>query len=51
VGISSSMVQVIQALAVLFVVGFGFAKRKSKVHKKDGAIPLLGKAREGMADH
>ena len=33
VGVSSSMVPVIQALAVLFVVGFGFTKRKPKIQK------------------
>jgi simple sugar transport system permease protein len=35
VGIASSMVQVIQALAVLFVVGFGFARRKSRTKQPD----------------
>ena len=35
VGISSSMVQVVQALAVLFVIGFGFAKRELKAEQRD----------------
>ena len=34
VGIPSSMVQVIQALAVLFLIGFGFAKRRAIEQKK-----------------
>lgn len=34
VGIPSSMVQVIQALAVLFLIGFGFAKRRIIEQKK-----------------
>jgi simple sugar transport system permease protein len=33
VGVSSSMVLVIQALAVLFLAGFGITKRKSKTQK------------------
>jgi general nucleoside transport system permease protein len=47
VGISSSMVQVIQALAVLFVIGFGFAKRKVKTTQPDLAKNI---ANEGLGD-
>ncbi len=35
VGLSSSMVQVIQALAVLFLVGFGFAKPRTRKTEKE----------------
>lgn len=50
VGIPSSMVQVIQALAVLFIVGFGFAKKKARVRKKDEPPRVLEEAKEGIGD-
>jgi len=49
-GIPSSMVQVIQALAVLFVVGFGVTKKKSTVRKKDEPGKPLDEAREGVGE-
>lgn len=49
VGVSSSMVQVIQALAVLFVVGFGF-KRSSKKYKKEEPAITLDEAGEGVGE-
>jgi simple sugar transport system permease protein len=50
VGIPSSMVQVIQALAVLFIVGFGFTKKKARVRKKDEPPRVLEEAKEGIGD-
>ena len=50
VGISSSMVQVIQALAVLFVIGFGMAKRKPKIHRKVSQVIVLDETSEGSGD-
>ena len=50
VGIPSSMVQVIQALAVLFIVGFGFMKRKSSAYKNDDSARSLDDANEGIGD-
>jgi hypothetical protein len=44
------MVQVIQALAVLFIVGFGFTKKKARVRKKDEPPRVLEEAKEGIGD-
>lgn len=48
VGISSSMVQVIQALAVLFLVGFGFAKQKARFKAKESETQLETQTPEGQ---
>jgi len=50
VGIPSSMVQVIQALAVLFIVGFGFMRRKSSSYKNDDSARSLDDANKGIGD-
>ena len=50
VGIQSSMVQVIQALAVLFIVGFGFTKKKSPVQKKGDPMRTRSEVTEGSGD-
>lgn len=50
VGIPSSMVQVIQALAVLFLIGFGFAKRKVILKPKKNVNGSGNKKIEGLSD-
>ena len=44
VGIDTPIAQVIQALAVLFVIGIGFAERRRLITQEKAAQPVLEQA-------